>query len=707
MPKKADETAEKLAQLQASVTDIERQQASEAATQREEVEGIRARLEKDILKLKDGQGKLREDLDASAAKVKKLEEDNKKLQGKCGDALGGLQAQKSSVDRLVGEVSSMKDEWRDELKQSLDRITELEQRPIHVRDSVLEAELSDMIHKLKDWAENQLTESAARFDHELGQLSRTIWPFVTASTADLDRRLGGLQAEVEGGLTAKLKEMDTKSDQAMTTLRADLQAAARRQREDASNFLDGQLSNFTTQMENMTKDIESCQEVVGGFGRAISGAHTRTARWKIFGFRHKLFQILQQRDRVLTSPPFILCGQPDIVMEMLAIPEEEPSLSAPVPPIPVPGSCSIRIWALPGLHLAFKLTLGEGSANISRRFEHDFTAGEVIDSKGRASFQMKNLCQLDDIWVKKTNTVSITIEVLELRYETIDVVSNTVTVAEDGKDVMKYSDDVGDTHASLTDMDEEAKDAALAAMVGEHDQEFTDELSTSRCLVSDQALQEMVKSELQAIRNRSVRRVEWRLEGASRLLEMIRAGECVDSSIFSAAGVDKMQLHFYPRGCDISEKVSANAQACSIFLSGPSRVTLRGTLFVGSHARQFEHRYQLKGDRGGRERFCKLDSMLDAEDSVTLAVEISEVESDLADKSSNLLWRNYSGSNKELNPLHAIPFAAAVGGGAKGILRMKREDPNKVEEVVRCMSLPTLNTRTHFLPQIAGQRKGR
>merc|ERR1712087_122974 len=121
----------------------------------------------------------------------------------------------------------------------------------------------------------------------------------------------------------------------------------------------------------------------------------------------------------------------------------------------------------------------------------------------------------------------------------------------------------------------------------------------------------------------------------------------------------------------------------------------------------FEHRYQHKGDRGGRERFCKLDTMLDAEDSVTLAVEIAEVESEVPEKATNILWRNYNGPAKELNPLHSIPFASAVGGGAKGILRMKREDPNKVEEVVRCMSLPTLNTRAHFLPQISGQRKGR
>jgi peptidoglycan hydrolase CwlO-like protein len=683
--------------LQASVADIER----EVAAQREEVEGIRARLEKDIQKLKDGQGKLREDLDASVDNVKKLEEDLQNF------------ALKSSVDSLVGEVSSMKEEWRVEMDQSLDRITELEKRPIprdvKLEDWATRTEVSDMIHKLKDWTENQLTESAARFDHELGQLSRTIWPFVTASIADLDRRKADWKPDVEADLTPikkAIEEMDARIEQAMNTLR--VEKADVRHHHEEFNFI----RNFKPQMENMKKDIENFQEVVGGFARAISNAHTRTARWKIFGFRHKLFQILQQRDRVLTSPPFSLCGQPDIVMEMLAIPEEEPSLSAPVPPIPVPGSCSLRIWALPGLHLAFKLTLGEGSANISRRFEHKFAAGEVIDSKGRVSFQMKNLCQLDDIWVKKTNTVSITIEVIELRYETIDVFPNTVTVAEDGKDVMKYSEDVGDTHASLTDMDEEAKDSALAAMVGEHDQEFTDELSTGRCLCSDQFLQEMVKRELQAIRNRAVRRVEWRLEGASRLLEMIRAGECVDSSIFSAAGLDRMQLHFYPRGCDISEKVSAYAQACSLFLSGPSRATLRGTLVVGSHAREFEHRYKLKGDRGGRERFCKL--IPDAEDSVTLAVEISEVESDLTDKSSTLLWRNYSGSNKELNPFHAT-FAAAVGGGVasvvgdgvKGTLSMKREDPNKVEEVVRCMSLPALNTRTHFLPQIAGQRKGR
>merc|ERR1719201_811660 len=149
-------------------------------------------------------------------------------------------------------------------------------------------------------------------------------------------------------------------------------------------------------------------------------------------------------------------------------------------------------------------------------------------------------------------------------------------------------------------MSEEEKDAALAKICEEQGQSYPDEISTSRLLVSECIMQERLRGVLQVLRNRTVRKVEWRLEGCSRLLETLKPGEQVDSAMFSVAGIDKMQIHFYPRGCDISDKVSAHAQACAVYVSGPHRTTVRGILSLGSHVRPFEQRYQRRGDVGGR-----------------------------------------------------------------------------------------------------------
>lgn len=423
----------------------------------------------------------------------------------------------------------------------------------------------------------------------------------------------------------------------------------------------------------------------------IDNMYTRTVTWQIQSFKSKLNKLLEQKESVLQSPPFSVCAQPDMIMEMLALPEEESSVPTLVPPLPTAGSASFRIWAQPGCHLGFRMTMGEGSSAIARRFEHTFLPGEVMDSQGRASYLMKNLCQLDQIWSRKANTVSITLEVLELRSG--DQVARLVDKAAGAIEEEGIDD---------ADMDEETKDAQLEARAAELETLRPDNIFTSRSLTSDILMQERMQSQLQALRNRTVRRVEWKLEGCARLLDVVKAGEAVDSPLFSAAGVDKMQMHFYPRGCEVGDKVSAHGQACALYISGPYRTSLKGILSVGTNAREFEQRYQRRGDVGGRGKFCNLQSQVDLHDSVTIALEIVEVETDLPEKSATLVFREA----RSPDPSSPAGKVSHVGGGAKGSMRMKREDPGKTEEVVRCISLPALNTRQQFLPKMTSNTGG-
>lgn len=241
-------------------------------------------------------------------------------------------------------------------------------------------------------------------------------------------------------------------------------------------------------------------------------------------------------------------------------------------------------------------------------------------------------------------------------------------------------------------------DAHLEAAAAENDKVYADKVLAQRSLTSDSLIQERMQSQLQVIRNRNVRRVEWRLEGCSRLLEVLKAGEAVDSPFFSAAGIDKMQIHFYPHGCEVGDKASNHGPPCAVYVSGPYRTTLRGILSVGSNSRQFEQRYQRRGDVGGRGKFCSLESQMDMHDAVTLALEVVEVETDLPDMNSALLFRQA----RAPGPMSPSGGNTSHAGGAKGSLRRLREDPAKTEEVVRCISLPSLNTRQQFLPKVAG-----
>merc|ERR1719464_2426581 len=155
---------------------------------------------------------------------------------------------------------------------------------------------------------------------------------------------------------------------------------------------------------------------------------------------------------------------------------------------------------------------------------------------------------------------------------------------------------------------------------------------------SEMLVHERVKTELQGMRNRGVRRVEWKLEGCSKILEGCRLGESVDSPPFGAAGLDRIQFHFYPRGYDTSP-TQGNVQPCALYISGPIRTTLKGTLSVGSKAWHLEHRFQRKGDTGGRSKFGPLEHQLDCNDSVLIALDIQEVETDMPEFGGSLCLR--------------------------------------------------------------------
>lgn len=251
-------------------------------------------------------------------------------------------------------------------------------------------------------------------------------------------------------------------------------------------------------------------------------------------------------------------------------------------------------------------------------------------------------------------------------------------------------------------------------------------MAFARSGTSEILLEERVRNELQAMRNRSVRRVEWRLEGVQRMLDICKIGESVESPAFCAAGLGRIVFHFYPRGYNVGDNAGVMTP-CALFISGPVRTMVRGMLYVGSLARQLEHKFRGKGDTGGRNKFGPLETQLDATDSILVALEISDVETDLPDTTANLSLVTRDAGDKggvrgaspmrgdrsskmggESSPVirqgdRVVTDASPVSVG-KGTLKVKREDPTKTEELIRCVSLPTLNARQLHMPIVKGRK---
>jgi hypothetical protein len=221
------------------------------------------------------------------------------------------------------------------------------------------------------------------------------------------------------------------------------------------------------------------------------------------------------------------------------------------------------------------------------------------------------------------------------------------------------------------------------------------EIGASRFATSELFLKEKIDREQLTLKNKAVRRIEWKLQGCSYLLEKCGPGQAVDSPPFNASGLMGLQMHFYPKGDDPNPSGGPAGMWCALYISGPGHTTLRGQLNVGVFNKSFDHRFKRKGDAGGRSRFCNLSANLDAEDSILLALDISQTEMEVPDQPHGMLVLRNAGSNAKGDDKDAV---ASPVSGSKGVLKMKRGDPTKIEEVGRCVSLPTLNARERQRP---------
>jgi len=413
---------------------------------------------------------------------------------------------------------------------------------------------------------------------------------------------------------------------------------------------------------------------------AAENVFSRRALWKIRHFKNRLAALLHaSKERAsFRSPSFSVSALPEMLME-LQMAACEMDVLIPLPgaqPLPIPGSCSLQLWVPSGLQLAFRVTLGTGDASVSHRFEHSFAVETLssVDQVGRVCVQMPNFCQLDQVWNRSTDTMEIAFELLEFCCRPVRVGCRPLE------------------HRPPEVADEE-----------------NDEISVVRSGTCETLLQERVSSELLAVRNRCVRRIEWRLEGCSRLLDLCHVGESVDSPAFAAAGLERIQLHFYPRGNETGTSEGPR-QACALYISGPSRTTLRGTLWVGSNSRQLEHHFQHKGEAGGRSKFGPLETQLDCNDAIMLALDVVEVESDLPEVNGSLCLRGVGSVAGTANGSRVVGSKTTSGTqavqGTRASLRLRRGDPSKTQELVKCVSLPTLDARHQHLPIMKGRRRG-
>jgi len=132
---------------------------------------------------------------------------------------------------------------------------------------------------------------------------------------------------------------------------------------------------------------------------------------------------------------------------------------------------------------------------------------------------------------------------------------------------------------------------------------------------------DLVQGQVELMQSRMVRRIEWDVQQASLLQQCFPMGEAVCSTTFEAAGIQGLQLVFYPSGCS-----GARDGWCSCFVHCPAGSSLRCALWVGRQRREAKLAFEKQG-HFGRTNFCRFDQCLDpSEDVVRLTLEIDEAQ---------------------------------------------------------------------------------
>lgn len=117
------------------------------------------------------------------------------------------------------------------------------------------------------------------------------------------------------------------------------------------------------------------------------------------------------------------------------------------------------------------------------------------------------------------------------------------------------------------------------------------------------------------VKNKSVRKAVWDVNGVRELCRLVPTSSCVESNVFRLGGLDAVRLVLYPNGIDDIP------MQCAVFLKSCSEensCTVRAMIAVNSVAKVFQG--DLRASLG-KKKFCSLNNC----ERIRITVEIQEI----------------------------------------------------------------------------------
>eukprot|EP00416_Gambierdiscus_australes_P013283 CAMPEP_0171135954 /NCGR_PEP_ID=MMETSP0766_2-20121228/130658_1 /TAXON_ID=439317 /ORGANISM="Gambierdiscus australes, Strain CAWD 149" /LENGTH=745 /DNA_ID=CAMNT_0011599471 /DNA_START=12 /DNA_END=2249 /DNA_ORIENTATION=+ len=506
-------------------------------------------------------------------------------------------------------VDGMQDKLTTQMKSGEDKAAQsagLLDRKIQKVDNDVRTALADELAALCEHFDRQMTLQKEEVDASAEKWAREVAEEMVKQRKEGDNALAELRKEAEAMIEASYQRSASDAAEQGRQLRQVLEDSAQRSKRAEGEFYLklGQLEDELKELQQSSKaQAESVQR------RALTELHelrdeaetrlsqldtetlklrdavtevenlsTRRVDWVIKNVSHRLRPSTPGSKVSLHtswfSPKFNMAGAHGLQLEFqLFRPSDPPVEGESV------GDCAVFLWACKGTSLMYKLYIGKKVATLEKVFN------------GRVPYGTKRLCFLKDQINREDDSLRVSVEILE----TVRELEHPVKPPPPPEDI-------------------DEREAAVQPLEG---------MVIFRRHVNNRIV-DQVKKEVEIMRSRMVRRIEWRVEQASLLRRCFPNGESMCSAPFSAAGIENMQMMFYPSGYG-----GCSDGFCSVYLWAPAGTTLKCSLWAGNQRRDASHYFEEPG-AFGRTNFCRFESAVDVdEDTVTLALDVEEAHQDV------------------------------------------------------------------------------
>lgn len=563
-------------------------QASAKAS-KEELQGVIAdvngRMLESIKLLSDELAQLRAVVDADRQNTADLV--SKTAEETIAHSTSELKEQSNNFDlALSTQIGQLRDELKTELEQQGGRLTEIDTKLTLTR-----AELSSSMALLRIERRVLQATNDASFQGAMKETEKVVLEQCTKSLSITVEQMLSKSEEEKRQLARRADEAES-TGRVLTEGLASLSSQVDTNRQSIEIMLDTTKQKFNSEMaalisENRTR-LGVLDSRAENLEHAVAGTEnipTRRVDWVIKDAAAQLAGIASQKDRSKSpcwlSPSFEAAGAHHFQFELRFLSPAEIQANQEQDSLDNRGDCVLTLKADPGLFLVCRLYVGSAFGQLEHTFDED-------QSKPCST---KAICYIRDQINPKDGSVAVSLEILEA----------IRTVPRGAAPDVSPESGALQPHGSM-----------MAHRYLNH-----------RTL-------DIMQDQVDLIRSGMVRRIEWKIERASQMRKCFPENECLCSTPFEAAGVQDLQLVFYPSGF-----TGAREGFCSFFLHCPAGSQLKCWLSVGKQRREARVSFDKTG-YFGRTNFCRFDGSIDgADDTILLVLEIEEAQQNIEEALSH------------------------------------------------------------------------